>query len=253
VTHGQVCEAWTSRDVVADEELMWSFPPSAGYVYEEFDPQVTPVQFFGSSVRDQTIPNIGISKVSAKISTKPAKDQPPASKTPATAKKRKPDTPAVPYDPAHSFASPDQAAIHEGAPNHSESDADESHSESSAQSSDNDNEEVAPQPVYDDDFTVPVWNAKRKINIEWKVKNSIASDISAQPFSGETKLLWKAIGLGGFHRKKTELECFMLMDVPIDKNQGDQASILALTNAAIDNDEQRRGTGNMTLCAISKP
>ena len=65
-THVQVCSVWTSRPVVVGEELLWNFPPSAGYVYEEFDPKVTPVQLFGSSVRDLAIPNIGIEKVAVK-------------------------------------------------------------------------------------------------------------------------------------------------------------------------------------------
>ena len=70
--------------------------------------------------------------------------------------------------------------------------------------------------------------------------------LQVNAYSAETKLLWKAVGLGGLQRKKTELECFMLMDVPVTRTFGGTDCILDMTNAAIDKDQHRRGHGNMT-------
>ena len=70
--------------------------------------------------------------------------------------------------------------------------------------------------------------------------------LQVNAYSAETKLLWKAVGLGGLQRKKTELECFMLMDVPVTRTFGGTDCILDMTNAAIDKDPNRRGHGNLT-------
>jgi hypothetical protein len=117
-------------------------------------------------------------------------------------------------------------------------------SELSQESSDIDAENtVHPQPVYSE-FSFPIFDRKRNIKIDWDVKNTVASNVAANPFAGSTKLHWKVLGLGGLSRRKTELECFMLMDVPVTGPPGEAhgQSILGLTNAAISRDQHRRGS-----------
>ena len=72
----------------------------------------------------------------------------------------------------------------------------------------------------------------------------MSSNIAQSPYSTETKLHWRVIGLNGI-RQKTELECFMLMDVPVTFANVDGHSILSMTNAAIATDQRKRG-GDLT-------
>jgi len=96
-----------------------------------------------------------------------------------------------------------------------------------------------PQPVYPQ-CAFPIVDVKRKIQFNWEVKNEISSNIACHQFSGNTKLHWKAIGLNGLARRKTESEYFMLMDVPITSIT-DGPSILSMTNQSVQRDPRKRG------------
>ena len=143
------------------------------------DRKERPVQLYGSSCSDATIPDVP-------KNLQPAKKQaakPAGAKTPAT--KDKSQTagkgkrvvdgavgPESVYDPSLAFG----ANGGEYAEDQASSNSDDSGSESSVQSSDG-GHEAEPQPVYSD-FTVPVFNTNRKLNVEWKVVNDISSGIS---------------------------------------------------------------------------
>ena len=96
-----------------------------------------------------------------------------------------------------------------------------------------------PQPFYTD-YVFPIVDVKRKIQLNWEVKNEISSDIACQPYTGCTKLHWRAIGLNGLARRKTESEFFLLMDVPITSIAEGQ-SILSMTNESVGRDARKRG------------
>jgi hypothetical protein len=115
---------------------------------------------------------------------------------------------------------------------------------SSPESSDSDDHAVQPQPVYAE-FAFPIVDKKRKIKFDWEVKNEVASNVAPSLHLGTTKLHWKAIGLGGIARRKTELECFMLMDVPIATPNSHGLSILSMTNDSIRTAKSKRG-GDLT-------
>jgi hypothetical protein len=115
---------------------------------------------------------------------------------------------------------------------------------SSPESSDNDDHAVQPQPVYEE-IAFPILDKKRKIRFDWEVKNEVASNVAPSLYLGTTKLHWRFIGLGGLARRKTELECFMLMDVPIATPTSHGLSILSMTNDSIRDAKSKRG-GDLT-------
>jgi hypothetical protein len=115
---------------------------------------------------------------------------------------------------------------------------------SSPESSDNDDHAVQPQPVYEE-ISFPILDKKRKIRFDWEVKNEVASNVAPSLYLGATKLHWRTIGLGGLARRKTELECFMLMDVPIATPTSHGLSILSMTNDSIRDAKSKRG-GDLT-------
>ena len=115
---------------------------------------------------------------------------------------------------------------------------------SSPESSDNDDHGVQPQPVYEE-FAFPIFDKKRKIRFDWEVKNEVASNVAPSLYLGPTKLHWRTIGLGSLARRKTELECFMLMDVPISTPTVHGPSILKMTNDSIKAAKSKRG-GDLT-------
>ena len=108
---------------------------------------------------------------------------------------------------------------------------------------------VGTQPVYPE-FSFGMVDRKRKIEINWKVENVVSSSVASNPYLGETKLNWRSSGVS-VQSPKTELDYFLLMDVPVTQKLFGDASILTLTNEAIEADPNRRGKGNMTKCVVS--
>ncbi len=229
---GWECTLWTTRLVKKGEEFLWNYPPSGGYVYREFNPRVRPCELFGSSPNDRTCPNVPAAKIRA---------------TPVTApKKKKTDTTAIKTKQVPFVAEQNPYGLSEPHNDHDDSDRVSSSggSGSSPESSDNDDHAVQPQPFYEE-FSFPIVDKMRKIRFDWEVKNEVASNVAPSLYLGTTKLHWKAIGLGGISRRKTELECFMLMDVPIATPTSHGLSILSMTNASIRAAKSKRG-GDLT-------
>jgi hypothetical protein len=126
----------------------------------------------------------------------------------------------------------------------SEHDSDDSESQ---QSSVCDDRIPEIQPIYSD-FAFGLIDRKRRIQIDWTVQNVVSSNVATSPFVGQTTLNWRSLGasVSGSAGKKSELDCFILMDVPVNRRLFEQDSILTLTNAAIEADPNARGLGNMT-------
>ncbi len=252
----------TRRWVRKGDELLWSYRATAFDKYVEFDPfgKVPYPEAPQPQGKKQQKPTTASKPPAPSASTKAHVSTPTTSKgavTPATtskgaaarggvSSKQKPPASKAPISrqfvaesspyglDAEPFVAGDAAAGSDGV---EDSDAE---SEASAVSSEDDDDlHVAPQPVYPA-FSFSVHDVKRKIDITWEVQNEVTSNVAPSPFSNETKLHWKAIGLGGLARRKTELECFMLMDVPVTLNV-DGESILSLTNASIAQDAHKRG------------
>lgn len=141
------------------------------------DRKERPVQLYGSSCSDATIPDVPKNLQPAKKqAAKPAVIKTPATKDKTAGKGKRVVDGAVRldsvYDPSLAFGANGGEYMEDQA----SSNSDDSGSESSVQSSDG-GYEAEPQPVYSD-FTVPVFNTNRKLNVEWKVVNDISSSIS---------------------------------------------------------------------------
>jgi hypothetical protein len=162
-----VATLWTTRFVKKGEEFMWSYPPSSGYEYAEFDPLARPFQFFGSAFNNALIPNVPA-----------AKTRQPITATPATAQKQK----TAKKDPPP-FIAPDASLSYgTGVAVFNENDDDNSdsgESESSVSSSDDEQFQGVRgiQPVFPE-IVVPVCLKARKLEINWQVRNEIASNIA---------------------------------------------------------------------------
>ena len=218
-----------------DEELLWSYGVTMCGKYSDYDP-FAPDPYPKSQVSNP-------------------KQKQSAPKTPSTAPKGgqgggaagkskqavpKPKGTVQAFIPEVSPYGLHARPFEDAAEANSDVEDSDAESEASALSSDVDEDVfVAPQPVYPP-FVFPVHDVKRKIDISWEVRNELSSNIANSPFSAETKLNWRVIGLGGQARQKTELECFMLMDVPVTIDV-DGLSILSMTNAAISLDPHKRG------------
>lgn len=270
----QICFFRTTRTVEKDEELLWNFKPVQNYKYTEFD-ETTP-QLALSCQWDGAIPDVPVQNPRKVLTTfrgrgrarggclgsqrEPIKTTPPTAEKGAAARGSKrpinvnrqafvPES--NPYGQLHdALHDRDQGGASSGGSD--DNDEEDDDSEMSPQSSDADDEHriVPQQPVYPD-FTFSIHDKKRKIQVVWDVQNVVSSDVAANPFTGQTKLNWRAIGLSNSStRPKTELECFQLMDVPVS-SLVDGQSILGMTNASIRADPHRRGSdlSKLVLCA----
>ncbi len=267
----------TNRWIRAGEELLWSYPPTDCDPYVKFDVFARPryqsemfesIRAMSDAYRhrpfegstgggaavavDGVIPIFTNAQPSA-IIRKTAKGN-KTSGTPLTAPRAKVAALAVPrggpaakrfVSEGNPYGNPGQglqeSSNHVG--EHSEDlDISEDGSGSSSESVDSEVPEGyvnEPQPFYTD-YVFPIVDVKRKIQLNWEVKNEISSDIACQPYTASTKLHWKAIGLNGLARRKTESEFFLLMDVPITSIAEGQ-SILSMTNESVGRDARKRG------------
>jgi hypothetical protein len=240
----QICYFRTTKVINVGDELLWNFPPVQNYYYTKFDVK-KPLLALSSQT------DISILDVPNPISKQKAT---PTTAKKTTAKPRKIATALVPHSNQLALVRGENpygaSAAHDSQANPNQDDSDNvsiSHagSGSSPESSDNDLDNVVqPQPVYED-FQFPILDKKRKITFDWEVKNEVASNIAPSLFIGTTKLHWRAIGLAGLARRKTELECFMLMDVPISTPTVHGPSILKMTNDSIKAAKSKRG-GDLT-------
>jgi hypothetical protein len=265
VTVLQICYFRTTRAVLRNEELLWNFKPIQNYKYKEFN--VTNPQLSFSNQSDFNIPNVPLPL--KKVAAREKKEKVAKNKTPSTVlkaggggggggAKAQPALGAIALIRPAAFV-PDLNPYGDGLGDHGNdeaqsdsdgNDVDIEDSEQSAQSSDDDDAtHVRPQPVYPE-YCCPILDKKRKVQINWDVQNVVSSDVAANSFVGSTKLNWRTIGLNNSStRPKTELEYFLLMDVPVTALVNGQ-SILGLTNAAIREDPQRRGSdlSKLVLC-----
>jgi hypothetical protein len=245
-----------TRAVLANEELLWNFKPVQNYRYRQFDVTAKKCIISVSCQSDREIPEVPnsdphflsnqlITPVTAsKVSQKSGIGGGARGK--AAAQKDTMSTVFVPeLSPYGTSAAPIDPGLIDASAENVDAMQDSDDSEESQKSSDiDDTRIVGTQPVYSD-FSFGLVDLKRKIKINWEVQNSIPSNVAVNPFIGETKLNWQKSGFA-FHARKTELDCFILMDVPVNKKLYDQDSILTLTNKAISADVNRRGEGNMT-------
>jgi hypothetical protein len=159
-----VATLWTTRLVTKGEEFMWSYPPSSGYEYAVFDPQARPVQFFGSAPSDAKIPNVPVAKIRQTTTATPA------TKPKYTKNKDK-----------SAFVAPDASLSYgHGVAVFNENDDDNSdsgESENSVSSSDDEQVVRGIQPVFPE-MCVPIYLTSRKLEINWQVRNEIASNIA---------------------------------------------------------------------------
>ncbi len=233
----QACELRTRRLIRKDEELLWSYGVTMCGKYSDYDP-FAPAPY-------PLLVRKASTAASKPKAPKPSSPATPATSSKAASKPLKQQAPK-PYIPESSPYGLDAlefnlaaAAADSGSAENSEGE-----SEDSAESSEaDDDDSVAPQPVYPE-FSLTVHDEKRKIDILWEVRNEMSSNIAQSPYQTETKLHWRVIGLTN-NRQKTELDCFMLMDVPVNIANVDGHSILSLTNASIATDQRRRG-GDLT-------
>jgi hypothetical protein len=244
----QICYYRTTKVVRVGDELLWNFPPVQNYKYTKFDVKKPLLSF--SSQTDDSILDVPIPKPIKVPKATPVtakKRQPPVKKNASAVVVSHSNQPALVRVAENPYGA---SAAHDGQANANQDDSDNvsiSHagSGSSPESSDNDQDHVVqPQPVYED-FQFPILDKKRKITFDWEVKNEVASNIAPSLFMGTTKLHWRAIGLAGLARRKTELECFMLMDVPISTGTVHGPSILKMTNDSIKAAKSKRG-GDLT-------
>jgi hypothetical protein len=239
----QICDMFTNRVVRAGEEFLWSYPPS--FCGGKYVNQIAPCQ--SSKVVDEDA-----STPSAKnTAQKPKQVSKPPPKPKAAAKHKQP--PVVQHSqPAYVRGENPYGApvAHDDREDQNNDDSDnvpssDAGSGSSPESSDNGEDYInQPQPVYRE-FQFPILDTKRKIRFDWEVKNEVASNVAPSLYMGTTKLHWKTIGLAGLTRTKTELECFMLMDVPISTPTVHGTSILSMTNDSIRAAKSKRG-GDIT-------
>ena len=276
----QICYYRTTKVVRVGDELLWNFPPVQNYKYKKFD--AANPQLSLSCQWDSNIPDVPLPK---KETTHPkvltqrggrgamrggsGSQREPLKNTPATVERSAAATASRgskrlsnvnrpqafvpesnPYGQSHdALHQRDQGGASSGSDDNDEEDDD---SELSPQSSDSEDEHriLLQQPVYPE-FTFPIHDKKRKIQVTWEVQNVVSSDVAANPFTGQPKLNWRAIGLSNsLTRPKTELECFLLMDVPVS-SLVEGRSILGMTNASIRADAHRRGSdlSKLVLCA----
>lgn len=238
-----------SRAVAADEELLWSFRAVQNHRYTEFDDKAKPCQISVSCQSDPAIPDVPNSDPSILLSQVI---------TPITSLKQrgrggfggvrgKGGSIRVPPVASRISFVPDLSPYGIGVIPYDDEEEhqDSDDSEESQRSSDiDDGRIVGVQPVYSD-FSFGMVDRKRKITIDWKVQNVVSSNVAINQFVGDTKLNWSKSGYP-YHATKTELDCFILMDVPVDRRFNDHDSVLSLTNTSIMADPNKRGDGNMS-------
>jgi hypothetical protein len=230
---------YTNRVVKAGEEFLWSYLPSfCGFKYSN---EIKPCQSSKVISQAEITPS---AKLTAQKKPKPDKAKPKNKQPPVVRHSlSQPPNFVIGENP---YGAPDDHDHHEH-PNHDDSDnvsSSDAGSGSSPESSDDEDLIIQPQPVYPE-FQFPILDAKRKIRFDWEVKNEVASNVAPSLYTGTTKLHWKTIGLAGLARTKTELECFMLMDVPISTPTVHGTSILSMTNDSIRAAKSKRG-GDLT-------